>query len=145
MSTKRKFFLLLLFFGVATAAVGFYFFNKGPGNIRNRKTLPVTATELYNAFVVDPAAAQQKFSGKALLVSGLIIKLDKNQQNETLVFLETNEENGYINCSMQNPATGLKVNEAVKIKGLCSGIGQGDADLGIKADVYLTNCIVAEQ
>ncbi len=142
MSTERKFLSLLLFFVVAMAAVGFYFYNKGPENISNRKVLPVTAKELYQAYVEDPATAQDKFSGKALLVSGVIIKMDKNQQNETLVFLETNEENGYINCSMQNAAVGLKINEVVKIKGLCSGIGQGDADLGIKADVYLTNCIV---
>jgi hypothetical protein len=126
------------------AALGLYFYNKGPENISNRNMLPVTAAQLYQAYVEDPAAAQDKFSGKALLVSGLIIKMDKNQQNETLIFLETNEENGYINCSMQNPAAGLKINEAVKIKGLCSGIGQGDTDLGIKADVYLTNCIMAE-
>ncbi len=142
MSTKRKFLPLLFCFLVATASVGYYFYNKGPENRTNRKTLPVSGSQLYKAYTDDSLTAQKKFSGKVLLVSGTIITIDKNQQQETILNLQTDQEGAYINCTMEEPAPGLQINDQVRIKGICSGMGQGDPDLGIKADVYLTRCQV---
>lgn len=125
-------------------SIGYYLYSKGPKNVRDSKALPVTATELYKAFSEDPPLAQIKFSGKVLLVSGTVVKIDSNQQNESIVFLRTTEPGASINCSMEQSNPGLQLHETATIKGLCSGMGQGDADLGLKADVYLTRCRVAK-
>ena len=144
MSTKRKILLFLLLFVLATLTIGYYFYNKGPEDTRDSNALPVTANELYQAFAGDSLTAQQTYSGKVLLVTGVINKLDTNQQKEVVVSLTTYEPGAYINCSMEKLTADLKLNDQVMIKGFCSGIGQGDADLGIKADVYLTRCWITK-
>ena len=35
---------------------------------------------------------------------------------------------------------GLAENKQVTLKGICTGMGMGDADLGIMGDVYLVRC-----
>lgn len=142
MSTKKQFLLFLLLIMLAVA-IGYYFYNKGPVNFKNSDTLNITAVELYNAYE-DTLAAQKKFTGKVLTVAGVVSKIEMNQQNETILLLKTNTGGAFINCSMQQTNITLKVNDSPHIKGLCSGIGQGDTDFGIKADVYLTRCWIAE-
>jgi hypothetical protein len=144
MSTKKKFLLILFLVVLGTITIGYYFYNKGPENIRSSDALPVTATELYKAYLEDSVVAQQKFSGKVLTVSGVISKVDTNQQNETIISLKTNEPGAFINCSMEQSRQDQQLNRQVRIKGFCIGMGQGDPDLGIKADVYVTRCWMEE-
>jgi hypothetical protein len=144
MSSKKKLLLILFVLCVAGMGIGYYFYNKGPRNVRSVNALRVDAPELYKAFVSNSGEAQKKYSGKILLVSGVVGKIDANQQKETILFLNTNEPGAYINCGMEESNPVLQLNERVSVKGFCSGMGQGDADLGIKADVYLTRCWVAK-
>ena len=142
MSTKKRFLIFLLLMMLAVA-IGYYFYNKGAVNFKNSGALNITAVELYNIYE-DTLTPQKKITGKVLKVAGIISKIEMNQQNETILFLKTNTAGAFINCSMQQTNITLKVNDSTHIKGLCSGIGQGDTDLGIKADVYLTSCWITE-
>ena len=139
----KKLFLLFLLLMLLAAVTGYYFYNKGPINYKNSDAQTITAVDLYNAYE-DTVTAHKKITGKVLTVAGVIGKIEMNQQNETILFLKTNTADAFINCSMQQTNVSLKVNDSTRIKGFCSGIGQGDADLGIKADVYLTSCWIAE-
>lgn len=143
MSTKKRLFLFLLLFLLATVGIGYYFYNKGPEDLHRSDATPITAIELYRTYKEDSLAAK-KFTGKVLLVTGSIDKIDTNQQNETVLSLKTNEPGAFINCSIEKSKPGLSLNNQVRVKGFCSGMGQGDADLGIKADVYLTRCFITE-
>ena len=142
MSTKKQFLLFSLLMMLAVA-IGYYFYNKGPVNFKNSEAINITAVELYNAYE-DTLADHKKITGKVLEVAGVIGKIELNQQNETILFLKTNTAGAFINCSMQQTNINLKINDRTHIKGFCSGMGQGDADLDIKADVYLTSCWIAE-
>ena len=44
-----------------------------------------------------------------------------------------------LNKSLEN----INESDIVSIKGICNGIGQYDADLGIMGDLYLTRCFVS--
>ena len=143
MSTKKKLLLFLFLFFVVTVGIGYYIYNKGPEDIRRSDATTVTAIELYKSYKEDSLAAK-KFTGKVLMVTGSIGKIDTNQQNETVLSLKTNEPGAFINCSMEKRKPGLNLSTQVRIKGFCSGMGQGDADLGIKADVYLTRCFITD-
>ena len=142
MRTKKLFLLFLLLILMA-AVTGYYFYNKGPLNFKNSNAQKITAVDLYNAYE-DTLTAHKKITGKVLTVAGVIGKIEMNQQNEAILSLKTNTADAFINCSMQQTNITLKVNDSANIKGLCNGIGQGDADLGIKADVYLTSCWITE-
>ena len=57
-----------------------------------------------------------------------------------VVMLQTSEAGAYVNCTMEEKAAGLVENKEATLKGICTGMGMGDADLGIMGDVYLVRC-----
>lgn len=142
MTTGTKKTILFSVLGLAAlgAAVGYYLFNKGPVDVKNTGGTKVTATELYEAFSKDSSGAQKKYTEKIIEAAGIVSQVSQNQQNQAIILIKTNEAGAFVNCTMEGPANAVKENDAVTIKGICSGIGQGNEDLGIKGDVYLTRC-----
>lgn len=128
---------LLILVGIAAA---FYLWNKPHQDVANAAALKTDAVSLYKNFSTDSIAANKKFTQQVIKVSGTINRILKNQQNQTVVLIKTNTDGAYINCTIEQDSTNLQAGQNVNIKGICNGIGQGDADLGIKGDVYLTRC-----
>jgi hypothetical protein len=141
---KKKniiFFIIVLL--IAGAATGYYFYNKGPVNIKNADAQKTTAIQLYSAFLSDSAAAQKKYSGKILSVTGIVSQVNTNQQGLPVILLETNNGAGFINCTMEEKTTIIiKEKQSIQIKGICSGLGQADEELGLQPDLYLERCIL---
>ena len=140
--TKKTILVAVLLVAVLGASVGYYLYNKGPMDVKNSSAQKITATELYDLFSKDSTAALKKYAGKVLLVKGLVNSVSVNQQKEKLILLKTTADGASINCTMEEDPGNINANDEVNIKGICSGIGQGDEDLGIKADVYLTRCFL---
>ena len=128
---------LLILVGIAAA---FYLWNKPHQDVANAAALKTDAVSLYKIFSTDSIAANKKFTQQVIKVSGTINRILKNQQNQTVVLIKTNTDGAYINCTIEQDSTNLQAGQNVNIKGICNGIGQGDADLGLKGDVYLTRC-----
>lgn len=141
----KRLWLVLSLVAVVAAGIGYYAYNKGPRDIRNAKGIEATATELYSLYDADTSAAQKKYSGQVIIVSGQVAEVMLNQKGEKVVLLKSSSEGAYINCTLEENNGELKPGGSVKLKGLCSGIGQGDADLGIKGDVYLNRCVIVKQ
>ncbi|MDB5201542.1 MAG: hypothetical protein JWQ27_951 [Ferruginibacter sp.] len=133
--------IALVIFIVAAAATGFYYFNKGPVNISSAVAQKISAEQLYRSFQQDTIQASKNYSGKVLEVTGLVTRTSKNQQGQTLIFLKTTDNGGVINCTMQKDAEVLQGN-TVTLKGLCNGIGEAVPELGIAADIYLSQCLL---
>ena len=140
--TKRTILAVALPVTVLGALFGYYQYNKGPMDVKNNSAIYISATELYNLFSTDSAAALKKYSGKVLLVKGRVSSVSVNQQKEKVILLKTMIGSASINCTMEDDPGNITVNDEVNIKGICSGIGQGDEDLGIRGDVYLTRCFL---
>ena len=143
MNRKAKNILTLLLLVALLAAVfGYYLFNKGPVEVRNSDAIKANAIELYEQFNTDSTAALNKYSGKILQVTGEVTAVSLNQEKQKIILLKTNTGGASVNCTMEEDPGDVKINAVVNIKGICSGIGQGDEDLGIKGDVYLTRCFL---
>ena len=140
--TKKTILVAVLLVAVLGASVGYYLYNKGPMDVKNSSAIKITATELYDLFSKDSTAALKKYAGKVLLVKGLVNSVSVNQQKEKLILLKTTADGASINCTMEEDPGNISATHEVNIQGICSGIGQGDEDLGIKADVYLTRCFL---
>ena len=146
MTTKTKriyFFTVIGILSIGAAAV-LYQYNKGPLNIKNESGVPVEAAILYHAFLKDSLQAGHTYSIKIVESTGLVAQVSKNQQNQTVILLMTNETGAFINCTMEGETDLVKEDEKVIIKGICSGIGLGDSDLGITGDVYLSRCYLSK-
>lgn len=140
MNTKNrnKFFLLGVFLFLAASSVGYYFYNKGPIDVKNASAITIEATTLYNAFESDSLSAQKKYSGKVLEVTGELKEISSNQKNERVLLLSSGVEGAYINCTLeQESLTEIIPGKNITVKAICNGIGQAEPELGIKADLYL--------
>jgi hypothetical protein len=143
-NNKKKIAIVSILLCICAATIGFYMYNRGPLDVKNSYAIKKEAALLYDAYNADTSIAQKKYSGKIVQVSGVVSQVADNQQGEMIVLLKTNLEGAYVNCTMQQKTTGIKTNDAVQIKGICSGMGQADSDLGIKGDLYLTRSLIVE-
>jgi uncharacterized protein (DUF1330 family) len=141
---KRNTLIVLLLLGIGIMLIGFYKYNKGPVNVKNSSAIKMEAAALYDAYQSDSIAAQKNYSGKILQVTGQVSKITDNQQGEMIVLFKTNVDGAFVNCTLQNKTMNIKPNETLELKGICSGLGQGEPDLGILGDVYLTRSILVE-
>lgn len=140
--SKKIFFISFLALLVFAITAGFYLYNKGPLDVKNSRSITVKADELYSLYSSDSVKAKEKFTSKVLLVQGEISEVSTNIKNEQIILVKTGTPGAYVNCTLEGPAVNGVSSGQVSIKGICSGIGEGDADLGLPGDVYLTRCIV---
>ncbi len=141
MKRKTKSILIsILVIVLLGAAFGYYLFNKGPIDVKNSSSVKITAIKLYDQFSSDSTNALKLHSGKVLLVSGEVNTISTNQKNEKVILLKTKSNGAYVNCTLEEDPGVVNINDNVRIKGICSGMGQGDEELGILGDVYLTRC-----
>lgn len=141
--TKRTILFTVLCLVAIGASVGYYLYNKKPLNPNDvSPDTKTTSIELYQAFAADTVAAKKKFSrkDKVVEVSGIVSGISTNQDKQTIILLKTNESGASVNCTMEGPAGNVKEGDNVNLKGFCPGMGAGDADLGIMADVYMIRC-----
>ncbi len=144
MKTKKIILVTIISFVIAGFAVAWYMYNKGPVNIQNEIGIAVTAEDLYATFAQDSISAQKLYNNKIVVVTGNIEKIQTNNEKQQVILLHTNENGAYVNCTMDEP-TNQKSGTIIAIKGICGGIGQGDVDLGLKGDVYITRGIISQQ
>lgn len=123
-------------------STGWYLYNKGPLDVRSARGVSIEAEALYRAYLNDSADAQIKYDQKVLLVSGVVSSVTYNTENEQVVLLQAGEGGSFVNCSMDETVS-AKTGDRVVLKGICSGMGEGDADLGIPGDVYLGRVIMS--
>lgn len=137
---------MLLTLVLVGAIAGSYMFNKKGPDIANASGVKVSAAKLFEAFSKDSVLANKTYLDKIVEVSGQVTKLNKNQQSQSIVLLKTNTAEASINCTLESPAgTNIKEGTNITIKGICTGLGQGDADFGILPDVYLSRCYIVDR
>jgi tRNA_anti-like len=139
----KKIGLIVLILALAVAAAGYLLWNKPHTNVESSEGISITAGELYKSFTADTAVAGKKFIDKVVEVSGTVQSTSVNQQQQKIVVLKT-DSGGAINCTMEQKDAAIKEGTVIKLKGVCTGIGEGDAEMGILGDVYLIRCYIAE-
>ena len=112
--------------------------------MKNAKGKKTEAAVLYKIFLKDSVQGKKDYANKILEVSGMVMKVSKNQQNQVIVMLQTSEAGAYVNCTMEEDVTGLAENKQATLKGICTGMGMSDPDLGIMGDVYLVRCYLVK-
>lgn len=85
----------------------------------------ITSQQLYNAYDANEVAADQKYKGKILLVSGEIEDIAKDITDTIYITLKGGEYIGSVQCffskSYENKAASLSKRQHVTIKGKCDG------------------------
>lgn len=143
---KKKYLLLFVsVIALVTAGFMYYSYNRTGINIKKADAEKVTAAALYQAFSQDSTAAKTRYLDKVLKVSGTATRSTANQQGDTVVLLETGFGGAAINCTLEEKVDSIPQGQLITLKGICNGLGDGDVELGIAADVYLVRCYMIEE
>jgi tRNA_anti-like len=141
--TIKLLIISLLVILLLSLSAGIYLYNKGPVNVQRSRGVPVSSNELYSSFSGDSVKANKNYTSRVLLVTGDVSRVSVNSKQQQIVLIKTAVDGAYVNCTLDEPAEDIPTSGRISIKGICNGIGQGDADLGIPGDVYLTRCIAS--
>ena len=94
----------------------------------------VTSTELFAAYQADEAAANQKYNGKIVEVTGVVKETKKSEAGIPTVVLESGDMMFGVMCELQTTenASNFAPGQQVSLKGECTGL---------LMDVVLTRCV----
>lgn len=140
----KKIGLVILALVLAAAVAGYFLWNKPHTDVSSSEGIKVDAAALYQAFMTDSSAANTIYVDKVVEVTGTVKKISLNQQEQTVVVLQTSTGDAAINCTVEQKNAGIKETDKIKLKGICTGLGEGDTDLGIPGDVYLIRCYLTD-
>ena len=89
----------------------------------------------------------EKYSGKVLLIYGLLKTIDADDKGYATVVLGNSATPSSIRCSIdtlfQIEKNNLQLNAPVTVKGICTGFNADE--LGLGADVLLNRCIIIQK
>ena len=125
---------------IAAGSIGYNLWNKPAVNVADAGGIKTGAAALYKTFSTDSLIAANKYSQQIVEVSGIVYSTSLNQQDQTVILLDSGMDGGNINCTMEGKTEHIKKGDSIILKGICNGLGQGDVDLGILGDVYLVRC-----
>ncbi len=134
----KKFLLWgLLAAAVIAGGAGYMMWNKPHQNMVNADAeVKVDAVTLYSEYETDEAAANAKYLGKIVEVSGTVRETTTDEGGTVKVMLDSGSELGGIICELdplsEHKRTTFQSGEQVKLKGKCDGV---------LMDVVLTRCV----
>lgn len=141
--TKKIIFFSILILVLAGASVGYYFYNKGPVNVKNASpSATFNAREIYELAITDSAATNKKFTDKIIAVSGVVSSIEINKENIVFIKLKTNRDGSLVNCKMEGQATAVKEQDSITLKGLYKQLGDAFPEMGILGDLYMERCYI---
>ena len=117
------------------AVFAYFMYNQPHRSAAKEKGLTVTSVQLCADYETNEAIAAKKYIGKLLEVSGTIIELTANQQNNSVIMLSGSNISG-VQCSLLTNESDLKTGDAVVIKGFCTGY--------LLPDVKLDRCVIKQ-
>ncbi len=124
-STKRK--VVLIFTIIAIIAllgfyVGKYYMRNQPGrDVRKEQGIGITADSLYKAYATNEAMADSLYTNKAIEVSGEVLGVSKDDNNQTSVELKTSDSSVTVNCKFKVDPGEIKQGNTITFKGICTG------------------------
>ena len=118
---RKKVFIAIGVLVCVAVAIGIYLYKKPRTTAASQQTdFTLSADEFYKQFETNETAANQKYTGKILEVSGTVGEVQ--QTDSTLsVLLTAKDAMGGVNCSMATTeAASLQQDKTVTIKGKCA-------------------------
>ncbi|RLD28592.1 MAG: hypothetical protein DRI75_06085 [Bacteroidetes bacterium] len=122
-----------------------YMFNQPHRDVQATKAdYKMEAKQLVNEYLTNAQTSNNKYldeegESKIIEVTGIILEISKDFNNQTVVLLKNKDDNAGVSCTLLSTAniTNLSIGDTVTIKGVIrSGAGYDD-DLGLYEDVIM--------
>ena len=125
MSTKNKIIIAIAL--IAAIAFGIYYYvfvysSQHRRQIQSEIGIAITADSLVAKYQADENLANSIYLNKAVVVTGNLLSIDKNQEGKTTLVIGRTDSFSNVSVTMSsNLPIAQKVGESITIKGLCTG------------------------
>lgn len=139
----KKLKYLLVGFGIILISIGIYaykeFNRKSPDLVNTEAVDYTTASLLFDAYSNNEDAANKKYLGKVLQVSGTIVEVTNQRDTAFTILLGSSTQSSRVSCTIDKnhiaAAKKYSIGNVVKVKGICTGY---------LMDVELNRCLIVE-
>jgi hypothetical protein len=137
MSTKNKIIIVIASIAVIAFSAYYYIFIYSSNNhrqVQSETGIVITSDSLVAKYQADEKLANSLYLNKAVVVTGVLLSIDKNQEGKTTLVIGRSESFSNVSVTMISTAPiTQKVGEFITIKGLCTGA---------LSDVVITDAVV---
>lgn len=138
---KRKGLRWLLWLTLAAVVTGgivvYRIFTKPHRDVTTETAVTLTAQALYDAFKADENKANALYLDKAVQVSGEVLDISTNQDQQVVINFKTNDPLVVVNCTFKENPGILKAGDNIAFKGICTGYIP-EANVVINAGVLIS-------
>ena len=125
MSTKNKIIIVVAFIAAIAFSAYYYIFVYSSNNhrqVQSETGIVITSDSLVAKYQADENLANSLYLNKAVVVTGNLLSIDKNQEGKTTLVLGRADSFSNVSVTMiSNSPITQKVGEFITIKGLCTG------------------------
>ena len=125
MSTKNKIIIAIALIAAIAFGVYYYVFvysSQHRRQVQSETGIVITSDSLVAKYQADEKLANSLYLNKAVVVTGVILSIDKNQEGKTTLVIGRSESFSNVSVTMtSNTPITQKVGESITIKGLCTG------------------------
>jgi hypothetical protein len=125
MSTKNKIIIIIAFIAAIAFSAYYYIFIYSSNNHRQVQSeigIVITSDSLVAKYQADENLANSLYLNKAVVVTGVLLSIDKNQEGKTTLVIGRTDSFSNVSVTMiSTAAITQKVGETITIKGLCTG------------------------
>ena len=125
MSTKNIIIIIIAFIAAIAFSAYYYIFIYSSNNHRQVQSeigIVITSDSLVAKYQADENLANSLYLNKAVVVTGVLLSIDKNQEGKTTLVIGRSDSFSNVSVTLTNnaPIT-QKVGAPITIKGLCTG------------------------
>ena len=125
MSTKNKIIIVIVFIAAIAFSAYYYIFIYSSQNhrqVQSETAIAITSDSLVAKYQADEKLANSLYLNKAVVVTGNLLSIDKNQEGKTTLVIGRSDSFSNVSVTMISTAPiTQKVGETITIKGLCTG------------------------
>ena len=125
MSTKNKIIIVVAFIAAIAFSAYYYIFIYSSNNHRQVQSeigIVITSDSLVAKYQADEKLANSLYLNKAVVVTGILLSIDKNQEGKTTLVIGRSDSFSNVSVTLTNNAPiSQKVGTPITIKGLCTG------------------------
>ena len=125
MSTKNKIIIAIALIAAIAFGVYYYVFvysSQHRRQVQSEIGIAITSDSLVAKYQADEKLANSLYLNKAVVVTGNLLSIDKNQEGKTTLVIGRSDSFSNVSVTMISTAPiTQKVGESITIKGLCTG------------------------
>jgi|KBSSwiStaDraftv2_1062776.scaffolds.fasta_scaffold2634047_1 hypothetical protein len=133
---RRKIWVIFFVLVLAGISYGLYVWNKPRPIVEDETGIEMSAIAIFDSFTNNETKATSMYVDKAIVVTGVVEEVKKNQAGTTVVILKSSDPIFGVNCTFKEDPGPIQKGSTITFKGFCKSF---------LSDVYITEGILLKK